>query len=219
MGTSSGSPPTTALSASACLNRTHGQRQSVFVRPFGTAGTNSSRCARPAVHALPLPRALLLCCTSEACLCIPGTDRRASVMVFHFVCTTRCLRCLASDRAGGLQVLPLEFALDGVEMKHISVHSTQLGFIRCPYLPVADRCKDYNVQPVIVIPGPTAPKSFDVFNHLVFKHIFAAHAPHAGASGLLLKRSQCAVARHGRRTLQPHSTPPCVAVPMSRAAL
>jgi hypothetical protein len=62
-----------------------------------------------------------------------------------------------------------EIAVDGVELKKRRPHSSQIFMMRAAAVPEWLRYKARNVQPLLIIPGPKAPKSFDRFWHLILE--------------------------------------------------
>lgn len=82
-----------------------------------------------------------------------------------------------------VQVWPWELACDGVEMRHFVPHGTQVFVVRCAAVPPDLLCKARNVKPILVIPGPVAPRNFDPYWRLILD-LFAAASPLGGVSPL-----------------------------------
>ena len=79
-----------------------------------------------------------------------------------------------------VQILALDVAIDGVEMRNSKPHSTQIETVRCSAVHDAFKSKMRNVQAFLIIPGPRGPAFFAPFRHLILRW-FAQWGPSAGA--------------------------------------
>lgn len=80
-----------------------------------------------------------------------------------------------------IQVWPWDIASDGVEMRNFVPHGTQVFLVRCAAVPETLLCKSRNVKPILIIPGPSAPKSFGPYWKLILD-LFDAASPLGGMS-------------------------------------
>jgi ferredoxin len=123
----------------------------------------------------------------------------------HYIAAVICVACqsicrracmLLSTPLRCLQVLLFEFAIDGVEMKHLRPHSTQIGFLRCSSMDPEFAFKDRNVRVALIIPGPHGPKCYDVFFDLILRRLFGDFGPSSPgapfAEALILQPIACA---------------------------
>lgn len=112
-----------------------------------------------------------------------------------------------------MQVVGVEIAADGVEIRANSTNGTQIFLIKCKDMPAGYIAKSGNVKPLLIIPGPKAPKHFDVYWHIIFSELFIKYGPKS--TGLLpctavnitsdarnaCQHSVCAVLQSSQRTL------------------
>lgn len=68
-----------------------------------------------------------------------------------------------------MQVWPWEVASDGVEMRNFTPHGTQVFLMRSVAVDTDLLGKGKNVKVVLIIPGPTVPKSYAPYWSLVLK--------------------------------------------------
>lgn len=66
-------------------------------------------------------------------------------------------------------MLKFALAMDGVEMRHLTPHSTQIAFLQCTSMHDGFKSQQRNVQTYLVIPGPKAPNNYDVFFFLMLQ--------------------------------------------------
>ena len=52
-------------------------------------------------------------------------------------------------------------------MRHFTPHGTQVFLVRCASVAENLLCKSRNVKPIMIIPGPTAPKNYSPFWRLI----------------------------------------------------
>lgn len=83
-----------------------------------------------------------------------------------------CIACL-------VQVWPWEVASDGVEMRNFVPHGTQVFVVRCAAVSEDLLCKARNVKPILIIPGPVAPKDYAPYWRLILD-LFAQYSPLGG---------------------------------------
>lgn len=77
------------------------------------------------------------------------------------------------------QVWPWEIATDGVEMRNFVPHGTQVFLVRCSCVGEHLLCKSRNVKPLMIIPGPSAPKDYAPYWRLILD-LFASASPLSG---------------------------------------
>lgn len=70
-------------------------------------------------------------------------------------------------------------ASDGVEMRNFVPHGTQVFLLRCAAVGEELLCKARNVKPILIIPGPAAPKDFAPYWRLILD-LFADASPLGG---------------------------------------
>lgn len=73
--------------------------------------------------------------------------------------------------------LYLEVAADGVEIRANSTHGTQIFVVKCKNMLDDFIGKAANVKPLLIIPGPKAPHSFDVYWHIILQELFVKNGP------------------------------------------
>ena len=79
-----------------------------------------------------------------------------------------------------MQVWPWEIASDGVEMRHFTPHGTQVFVVRCASMDEDTLFKSRNVKPIMIIPGPVAPKNYLPYWRLILD-LFHKASPLTGA--------------------------------------
>lgn len=98
--------------------------------------------------------------------------------------------------------LYVEVASDGVEIRANSTNGTQIFVAKCKsmmpdYIGTAD-----NVKPLLIIPGPRAPKHFDVYWWMLFNEVFIKYGPRS--AGALKSRPIVKYGLHLRGILHLH---------------
>jgi hypothetical protein len=73
--------------------------------------------------------------------------------------------------------LYLEIAADGVEIRANSTNGTQIFLIKCKDMLDDFIANSKNVLPLLIIPGPKAPKSFEVYWRIIFDELFIRYGP------------------------------------------
>lgn len=68
-----------------------------------------------------------------------------------------------------LQVWIFDAASDGVEMRTFTSHSLQVFLVRSRDASSQFVCKRQNVAPILLIPGPKAPRHYGVYWFLIFE--------------------------------------------------
>lgn len=105
---------------------------------------------------------------------------------------------------------PWELASDGVEMRNFVPHGTQVFLVRCAAVKEDLLCKARNVKPIMIIPGPSAPKDFSPYWRLILD-LFAdaspldgngisvdvVHTPGTATSEPVMERKKLHLALHG----------------------
>jgi hypothetical protein len=71
----------------------------------------------------------------------------------------------------------IEIAADGVEIRANSTNGTQVFLIKCMDMLDDFISKSRNVLPLLIIPGPKAPKHFDVYWKIIFDELFIKYGP------------------------------------------
>lgn len=74
-----------------------------------------------------------------------------------------------------------ELGMDGVEMTNFTQHSAQVMVIRCAALNLDALNKGFNTKPILIIPGPTAPKELGGYLALPLS-LFAKYGPQGAHS-------------------------------------
>jgi hypothetical protein len=82
----------------------------------------------------------------------------------------------------------VEIAADGVEIRANSKNGTQIFVMKCKDMLPGLMSKASNVRPILIIPGPKAPKQFDVYWHIIFEELFIKYGP--GTAGVIMY-NQC----------------------------
>ena len=77
-----------------------------------------------------------------------------------------------------VQCWAFDAAADGVELRTFTNHSMQCFICRCREADADFVCKKGNVAPILLIPGPKAPKHYAVFWWLVFQVVGADTISH-----------------------------------------
>jgi hypothetical protein len=73
--------------------------------------------------------------------------------------------------------LYMEIGSDGVEIRQNSTNGTQFFVVKCKaMMPDFIGCAE-NVKPLLIIPGPKAPKHFDVYWWMIFNGVFIKYGP------------------------------------------
>lgn len=71
----------------------------------------------------------------------------------------------------------MEIAADGVQIRSNTTDGTQIFVAKCKDMHSDFMGKSANVKPFLIIPGPKAPKSFDVYWCIIFKEFFMKYGP------------------------------------------
>lgn len=117
----------------------------------------------------------------RACMCISLCRLRSLVFVVHHDFSS------LTD----VQVLFIEIASDGAEMKTNKPHSTQFWFVRANAVHDSFKSKHRNVQILMIKPGPRAPVSFAPAWHLILRQLKAWSPLEGAAACLTCCTAQC----------------------------
>lgn len=108
--------------------------------------------------------------------------------------------------------LHLEVAADGVQIRANTNASTQIFVVKCKDMLGDYIGKSANVKPLLIVPGPEAPRSYDVYWYLILQELFVKYGPRS--AGVCIRTDSCAQAWTGH----PHLTliSPVGLLPISR---
>jgi hypothetical protein len=130
--------------------------------------------------------------TSAAFVRAMPTTRLLQRLPFGGAATIKPVQTASSSKVRVcLQVrVYLEVAVDGVEIRANCTHGTQIFVVKTKPMPGAFASRAANVNPLLIIPGPKAPKSMDVYWYIILKEFFMRYGP--GTEGVRVQLPQCA---------------------------